>query len=82
MTHCSSCRPPPGAPPGPPRRAEHLAISLDLLRSLAAAIDSFWRETEYIYKESIDRKHPSLEAALVTERKERAGRGRPWDPAP
>jgi len=73
--------PPPRAPQEPQRTAENLAISADRLRSLAAAIDSFWRETEYIYNESIARKHPSLEAALVTQRKQRAGRGRPWDPA-
>jgi hypothetical protein len=72
--------PPPGMPSEPTRTEENLVISLDLLRSLAAAIDTFWRETEYIYNESIHRKHPSLEALLVTERKERAGRGRPWDP--
>lgn len=71
----------PGAHHEPQRTAENLVISPDLLRSLAVAIDSFWRETEYIYKESITRKHPSLEAALVAERKQRAGRGHPWDPA-
>ena len=71
----------PEAPQVPPRTVENLAISPDLLKSLAAAIESFWRETEYIYNESITRKHPSLEAALVVERKQRAGRGRPWDPA-
>jgi hypothetical protein len=74
-----SIPPPPGTPPEPMRTEENLVISLDLLRSFAAAIDSFWRETEYIYNESITRKHPSLEVLLVTERKERAGRGRPWD---
>jgi hypothetical protein len=73
--------PPPGAPRERQHTVENLTISPDLLRSLAAAIDSFWRETEYIYNESITRKHPSLEAALVTERRQRAGRGRPWDPA-
>lgn len=38
------------------RTAENLKIPLSLLKSLVAAIDSFWRETEYIYKESIERK--------------------------
>jgi hypothetical protein len=71
--------PPPGGRHAK-RTAENLAISLDLLKSLAGSIDSFWRETEYIYNESIGRKHPSLEAALVEERRKRAGRGRPWDP--
>lgn len=61
-------------------RADNVNVSLDLLRTLASAIDSFWREMEYIYNESIHRKHPSLEAALTEQRKARADRGRPWDP--
>jgi hypothetical protein len=60
---------PPVRVPGPPqpfvRSAENLQISLDLLHTLAAAIDSFWREAEYIYNESIEPKHPSLELALA-----------------
>lgn len=70
----------PGPPLEPKRTAENLLISLDLIKTLAAAVDSFWRETEYIYDESIDRKHWSLEKALIEERRKRAGRGRPWDP--
>jgi hypothetical protein len=72
--------PPPGPRLEPVRTAENLQVSLDLLKSLAAAIESFWRETEYIYNESIERKAESLEALLVNARKMRAGRGRPWDP--
>jgi hypothetical protein len=72
------------APPVPPaplvRTAENLQISVDLLRSFAAAIDSFWRETQYIYHESIEPRPEPLERLLVEERKKRAGRGRPWDP--
>ena len=66
--------------PEPERTAENLHISLPLIASLASAIDSFWSETVYIYNESIERKHPSLERSLAEERKKRAGRGRPWDP--
>lgn len=72
--------PPPGSPIEPARTAGNLHISLALLTSLAAAVDSFWAETEYIYNESIERKADSLEARLVEERARRAGRGRPWDP--
>jgi hypothetical protein len=72
---------PPGPPFKPALTAENLQVSRALLRSLASAIDSFWRETEYIYNESIERKHESLERALVEERRRRAGRGLPWDPS-
>ena len=70
----------PGSSLEPVRTADSVTVSLDLLRKFASAIDSFWRETEYIHNESIDRKHPSLEARLVEERRLRAGGGRPWDP--
>lgn len=72
--------PPPGPLIEPARTVGTLQISLALLTSLAAAIESFWAETEYIYCESIERKADSLEARLVDERRKRAGRGRPWDP--
>lgn len=73
--------PPPLRPPvEPARTVAGLQISRALLTSLAAAVDGFWRETEYIYNESIERKADSLEARLVEERRKRAGRGRPWDP--
>ena len=72
--------PPPGPLLEPTRTAAGLQISLALLTSLAAAVDGFWRETEYIYNESIERKADSLEARLIEERRKRAGRGRPWDP--
>ena len=32
----------------------------------------FWEDTNYIYEESIERKHPSLAARLVVRRAERA----------
>lgn len=72
--------PPPCGWPEQLRTAENIHISLELLKALAGAIDSFWQETEYIYNESINPKHPSLETRLAEERKKRAGRGRPWDP--
>lgn len=77
---CELAPPPRGSPAAQAFRADDVSVSLTLLRRLTDAIASFWRETEYIYKESIHRKHPSLEAALVEERRARAGRGRPWDP--
>jgi hypothetical protein len=70
----------PGLDPQSAFTVDNLHISLDLLKSLAAAIDSFWQETEYIYTESIERKASSLEAFLVGERHKRTGRGKPWDP--
>lgn len=71
---------PGGSPVKTMRSAEGMQISLALLASLAAAVDSFWNETEYIYNESIERKADSLEARLIEERRKRAGRGRRWDP--
>ena len=58
-------------------------IPIEALREFVAAIASFWRDIGYIYNESIERKHPSLEARLAQERVERqwlsrapsAGRG-------
>jgi hypothetical protein len=75
--HC----PPPGSPYLHVRTAETLRVSLHLLKSFAAAINSFWEETEYIYNESIQAKSEQLERVLVVERERRCGRGRPWDPA-
>jgi hypothetical protein len=47
-------------------------IPVERLRSLVAAIAQFWRDAEYIYNESIDRKDPFLEAHLATERVKRS----------
>lgn len=49
-------------------------IPLDRLRAFGVAIITFWDDAEYIYNESIGRKHPSLEARLVRERTERSWR--------
>ena len=52
-----------------------LVITPEILRTSVAAITSFWDETEYIYNESIERKHPALEAKLIEMRQERERRG-------
>jgi hypothetical protein len=44
---------------------------VDWLRDFAKAIAAFWRDAEYIYNESIERKNPHLEARLVRDRVER-----------
>ena len=64
---------PPGfgaLPPSPPRVAQ-MRILQDRLQEFVAAIARFWRDAEYIYNESIERKDPGLEARLVRERAER-----------
>jgi hypothetical protein len=60
-------------PPAPPS-VDTLNIPRALLSRFVGAIVSFWEETEYIYNESIERKHPSLEKTLVRQRIERAKR--------
>ncbi|WP_022962629.1 hypothetical protein [Halopseudomonas pelagia] len=49
-------------------------ISINRLQAFVAAIVTFWDDAEYIYNESIERKHPSLQARLVRERAERSWR--------
>ncbi|MBB3358812.1 MULTISPECIES: hypothetical protein [unclassified Novosphingobium] len=56
--------------PSPPRVAQ-MRIPLQRLHEFVAAIARFWRDAEYIYNESIERKDPGLEARLVRERAER-----------
>jgi len=55
---------------------ELIDISLDRLRTFGAAIVTFWEDADYIYNESIEPKHPSLEARLAQERVMRS-----WRPA-
>jgi hypothetical protein len=43
-----------------------------MLEDFVDKIYLFWEDTNYIYEESIERKHPSLEARLVVRRAERA----------
>ncbi len=49
-------------------------VSMDQLERFVAAIAAFWDDAEYIYNESIERKHPSLKARLARERVERSWR--------
>jgi hypothetical protein len=75
--------PPPVSPPviidgviiaPAPRTVDTLQIPRALLSRFVGAIVSFWDETEYIYNESIETKHPSLEKTLVEQRLKRAKR--------
>jgi hypothetical protein len=54
-----------------PSTSDMLEISLDHLRTFVSAIVEFWSDMEYIYNESIEGKHPSLEERLKRERVER-----------
>lgn len=56
------CQPPP---------VTVMDVPVDRLRVFVVAISTFWSDIEYIYNESIECKHPSLEARLVRERAER-----------
>lgn len=51
---------------------QSLQLPRELLADFVDNICLFWEDTNYIYEESIDRKHPSLEARLVVRRAERA----------
>ncbi|PSM16481.1 hypothetical protein [Nitratireductor sp. StC3] len=46
-------------------------IPVESLQEFVEAIAEFWRDAEYIYNESIERKHPSLVAKLAREREQR-----------
>lgn len=58
-------------PTGPPSVGQ-MNISPVELRSFINAIISFWDDAEYIYLESIDRKHESVERKLALLRNERS----------
>ncbi len=49
-------------------------IPVERLEAFVAAIAGFWIDVGYIYAESIELKHKSLEARLVQERLTRAWR--------
>lgn len=49
-------------------------VPIQRLCTFVAAIVAFWEDAEYIYRESIKRKHPSLEERLSRERVERSWR--------
>lgn len=64
---------PPGSPPIElPRTVGLMDIPVERLREFVAAIAAFWRDTEYIYNESIERKDPHLVARLASERAKRS----------
>ena len=50
-------------------------VPADRIAGFVEAIATFWTDASYIYNESIERKHPSLEARLARERVERS-----WTP--
>jgi hypothetical protein len=56
--------------PAPPPAAS-MEVPVTALREFVTAIAAFWRDAEYIYNESIERKHENLEAHLVKQRTER-----------
>lgn len=56
---------------GPPP-AGTMDVSIVRLHEFVAAIVAFWDDAEYIYNESILRKHPSLVSKLEKERAERS----------
>jgi hypothetical protein len=71
-------------PPSPcPPPVAAMDIPVRRLAQFVAAIAQFWLDAEYIYNESIEVKHPNLEARLVLERAERhwMPRARPKDAA-
>ncbi|MBN9515879.1 MAG: hypothetical protein KIT25_02530 [Enhydrobacter sp.] len=70
---------PPGPfedqPPDPePPPVALMDVPVERLRAFVEAIATFWDDAEYIYNESIERKHPSLETKLARERTERSWR--------
>ncbi len=50
---------------------QSLEITREMLEDFVDKICLFWEDIDYIYEESIERKHPSLEARLVVRRAER-----------
>lgn len=50
---------------------ETMEVTVEQLHGFVDAIVEFWQDAEYIYNESIQSKHPSLEARLARERVER-----------
>ncbi len=62
---------PPDSGPSP---VALMDVPAERLRTFVAAIATFWDDAEYICNESIERKHPSLEAKLARERAERCWR--------
>jgi hypothetical protein len=64
---------PPDTPvPAVALRVSSMDIPVKRLSDFVAAISSFWRDHEYIYNESIERKDAGLERRLAKERAERS----------
>lgn len=64
---------PPDAPaPQIELRVASMDIPFERLRDFVVAISTFWRDHEYIYNESIERKHEGLEERLAEERSQRS----------
>lgn len=57
-------------PPAPTVAA--MDVPEDRIAGFVEAVATFWTDAGYIYNESIERKHPSLEARLARERAERS----------
>jgi hypothetical protein len=57
-----------------PPRVALMDVPVERLRGFVVAIAAFWDDAEYIYNESIERKHPILEAKLIRERAKRSWR--------
>lgn len=67
-------------PPKP--TVDRMDVPIERIAGFVEAIAAFWTDHAYIYHESIERKHPNLEARLARERVERAWRpqARPGGP--
>ncbi len=67
--------PPAFGPSEPPKRTvDSMDVPIEAIARFVAAIAAFWADAKYIYNESIERKHTSLETMLGRERTERAWR--------
>ncbi len=68
----------PSLPPGfgmlssGPPAVNTMDVTIKHMREFVHAVSEFWKDTTYIYHESIEPKDPSLEARLVRERVDRS----------
>lgn len=58
----------------PQKTVAEMNVPTECLEQFVQAIVEFWDDTRYIYEESIEKKHASLEAKLARERPERRWR--------
>jgi hypothetical protein len=62
-------------PSEPPKRTvAGMDVPIEAIAKFVAVIAAFWVDATYIYNESVEEKHPSLETMLGRERSERAWR--------